>query len=64
MSSTFTDKNNPFVDSLTSIPSLDLSHNRVPMEPSRLAFPTTVLREDETVKISLKRNDWVFHTGP
>ena len=40
------------------------SHNRTSKGCSQIAFPNNSPNQRMTVQISLKKNDWVFHTGP
>ena len=47
MSSTYTDKKNPFHGARISITSWELFPNRAPIEFCRIAFPTTVLPMDD-----------------
>ena len=63
MSSTYTDKNNPF-SRCVSITNLKLSPNFVEAGFSQIAFPMIVLLKRMTLQLSLKRNEWVFHVGP
>ena len=46
-----------------SIPKWKPSPNRTSLGLSQIAFPITVLPKDD-IQISLKRIDWIFHTGP
>ena len=47
MSSTYTDKNNPFSRCTKNFPDEELCPNLAPIELFQIAFPTTILPKDD-----------------
>ena len=62
MSSTYTDKNNPFHGVRTGIPHWKPSPNRTSIGSSQIAFPIVVPQDDHTDSFQEERLG--LHTGP